>query len=79
MNKRAWIVFLDEPDVFLLPRILRTYAPRRQTPLLRHRLNWKRASVADGLGYHSTDPGRGPRLCFPLKPGSYDSTALIEV
>lgn len=25
------------------------------------------------LGYHSTDPGRGARLCFHLKPGSYDT------
>ncbi|WP_435887503.1 transposase [Streptomyces antimycoticus] len=31
------------------------------------------------LGYHSTDPERGARLCFHLKPGSYDTTALIEV
>nr|WP_234042234.1 hypothetical protein [Streptomyces marianii] len=50
-----------------------------RTPLLRHRLNWKRASMAGALGYHSTDPERGVRLCFHLKPGSYDTTALIEV
>lgn len=25
------------------------------------------------------DPERGPRLCFHLKPGSYDTTSLIEV
>ncbi|MFD5430165.1 transposase [Streptomyces sp. NPDC127084] len=47
--------------------------------LLRHRLNWKRASMAGALGYHSTGPDRGARLCFHLKPGSYDTTALIEV
>ncbi|WP_327488248.1 transposase [Streptomyces sp. SLBN-115] len=79
VNTRAWIVFLDESGVSLLPQIRRTYAPRGRTPLLRHRLNWKRASMAGALGYHSTDPDRGARLCFHLKPGSYDTAALIEV
>lgn len=78
MNTRAWIVFLDESGVSLLPQIRRTYAPRGRTPLLRHRLNWKRASMAAALGYHSADFDRGARLCFHLKPGSYDSIALIE-
>lgn len=35
--------------------------------------------MAGALGYHSTDPHRGARLCFHLKPGSYDTTGLIEV
>jgi len=35
--------------------------------------------VAGVLGYHSTDPEREARLCFRLKPGSYETTALIEV
>ncbi|MDT0461116.1 hypothetical protein RM550_36345 [Streptomyces sp. DSM 41527] len=76
MNTRAWIVFLDESGVSLLPQIRRTYAPRDRTPLLRHRLNWKHASMAAAVGYHATDVDRGPRLCFHLKPGSYDATAL---
>lgn len=79
MNTRAWIVFLDESGVSLLPQIRRTYAPRGRTPLLRHRLNWKRASMAGALGYHSTDLDRGARLCFHLKPGSYDTAGLIKV
>ncbi|MFI6661220.1 DUF6417 family protein [Streptomyces sp. NPDC050523] len=37
MNTRAWIVFLDESGVSLLPGIRRTYSPRGRTPLLRHR------------------------------------------
>ncbi|MFI2162526.1 transposase [Streptomyces olivaceoviridis] len=65
--------------VSLLPQVRRTYAPRGRTPLLRHRLNWKRASMAAALGYHASDPDRGPRLCFHLKPGGYDTAALIEV
>lgn len=35
--------------------------------------------MAAALGYHAADPSRGPCLCFYLKPGSYDTTALIEV
>ncbi|MEV6781937.1 hypothetical protein [Streptomyces sp. NPDC051098] len=35
--------------------------------------------MAGALGYHSTDPDRGARLCFHLKPGSYDTAGLIEV
>ncbi|WP_369199079.1 IS630 family transposase [Streptomyces djakartensis] len=79
VNTRAWIVFLDESGVSLLPQIRRTYAPRGRTPLLRHRLSWKRASMAGVLGYHTTDPDRGARLCFHLKLGSYDTTAFFEV
>ncbi|MGW5699486.1 IS630 family transposase [Streptomyces asiaticus] len=79
MKKRAWIVFFDESGVSLLPQVRRTYAPRGRTPTLRHRLNWKRASMAAALGYHAADAERGPRLCFHLKPGSYDTVTLIEV
>uniref|UniRef100_UPI003F4989D5 hypothetical protein n=1 Tax=Streptomyces sp. CA-141956 TaxID=3240051 RepID=UPI003F4989D5 len=31
------------------------------------------------LGYYATDPERGPRLCFHLKAGSYDTAKLTEV
>lgn len=72
-------MFFDESGVSLLPQIRRTYAPRGCTPTLRHRLNWKRASMAAALGYPAADNERGARLCFDLRPGSYDTTALIEV
>jgi hypothetical protein len=79
VKKRAWIVFFDESGISLLPRVRRTYAPRGRTPLLRHRLNWKRAGMAAALGYHAADCERGPRLCFHLKPGTYDTASLIDV
>lgn len=79
LRNRSWIVFLDESGVSLLPQVRRTYAPRGRTPTLRHRLNWKRAGMAAALGYHAADPGRGARLCFDLRPGSYDTNALIAV
>jgi hypothetical protein len=79
VKKRAWIVFFDESGISLLPQVRRTYAPRGRTPLLSHRLNWKRAGMAAALGYHAADCERGPRLCFHLKPGTYDTTSLIDV
>jgi transposase len=35
--------------------------------------------MAAALGYHASDPERGPRLCFHLQPRSYDTTTLIGV
>ncbi|MEU8874459.1 hypothetical protein AB0D24_25585 [Streptomyces javensis] len=66
MKKRAWTVFFDASGVSLPPQARRTYAPRGRTPTLRHRLNWKRASMAAALGYHAADAGRGPRLFLRL-------------
>jgi DDE superfamily endonuclease len=75
----AWLVFLDESGVSLLPVTRRTWSPRGQTPTLRHRCNWKRASMAAALGYHASDAERGPRLCFHVQKDSYDTACLIEV
>jgi hypothetical protein len=35
--------------------------------------------MAAALGYHASDAGRGPRLCFHLQKDSYDTATLIEV
>ncbi|MFE6065426.1 winged helix-turn-helix domain-containing protein [Streptomyces sp. NPDC056525] len=59
----------ERPELFAA-EVRRTYAPRGHTPLLRHRLNWKRASMAAALGYHAADPDRGSRLCFHLNPAA---------
>jgi transposase len=40
---------------------------------------WKRAAMAAALGYHAADSNRGPRLCWDVRTGSYDTTALIDV
>jgi hypothetical protein len=73
----AWLVFLD--GVSLLPVTRRTWSPRGVTPVLRHRCNWKRASMAGALGYHASDADRGPRLCFHVQKDSYNTASLIEV
>jgi transposase len=78
-EKGAWLVVFDESGISLLPVTRRSWSPRGVRPILRHRASWKRASMAGALGDHAADPTRGPRLCFHLKPDSYDTAALIEV
>jgi DDE superfamily endonuclease len=73
----AWLVFFDESGISLIPPVRRTWSPRGQTPLLRHRLAWKRASMAAALGYYPD--GTKARLCFHLQPDSYDTDTLIGV
>src|SRR5829696_5645869 len=78
-EKRAWLVFFDESGISLLPVTRRAWSPRGVTPILRHRCNGKRASMAGALGDHASDPTRGPRLCFQVGNDSSDTASLIEV
>jgi transposase len=56
--------------------VRRTYAPRGCTPVLRHTARRKSASMIAMIGYH---PDRErTRLCFELREGTYDTSALIE-
>jgi hypothetical protein len=73
----AWIVFFDESGISLIPPVRRTWSVRGRTPVLRHRMAWKRASMAAALGYHPA--GSKARLCFHLQADSYDTDSLIEV
>jgi hypothetical protein len=74
----AWLVFFDESAVSLIPPVRRTWSPRGgQTPILRHRFGWKKASMAAALGYRPDDSGA--RLCFHLQQPSYNTDRLIGV
>jgi hypothetical protein len=73
----AWIVFFDESGISLIPPVRRTWSQRGTTPILRHRMAWKRASMAAALGYQPD--GSKARLCFHLQPDSYDTDSLIGV
>jgi hypothetical protein len=75
--KSAWIVFFDESAVSLIPPVRRTWSPRGTTPILRHRMAWKKASMAAALGYWPD--ATKARLCFHLQADSYDTDALIGV
>jgi DDE superfamily endonuclease len=73
----AWLVFFDESGISLIPPVRRTWSPRGRTPVLRHRVAWKRASMAAALGYQPD--GSKARLCFHLQADSYDTDSLIGV
>jgi DDE superfamily endonuclease len=78
----AWIVFTGESGISLIPPVRRTWSPRGTTPILRHPMAWKRASMAAALGYHpgpDVDGAMQARLCFHLQADSYDTDSLIGV
>jgi transposase len=68
-------VFQDESGFSLLPPVRATWAPRGQTPVLRHRFSWKRLSMASALAYQPD--GSQPALTFQIKAGSYNTGSLI--
>jgi transposase len=75
-RRNALIVFEDESGVSLLPSVRATWAPRGQTPVLRHRFNWKRLSLAGALAYEPD--GSDAHLIFELRPGAYNDEMLID-
>jgi transposase len=70
------IVFEDESGVSLVPSVRATWAPRGQTPVLRHAFNYKRLSLAGALVYEPD--GSDAHLFFELRPGAYKDQLLIE-
>ena len=48
-EQAATLVFWDEGGFSLKPSVRRTWAPRGQTPILRHKFNWQRLHAACGL------------------------------
>jgi transposase len=75
-RQHALIVFEDESGVSLLPSVRATWAPRGHTPVLKHRFNWKRLSLAGALAYEPD--GSDAHLVFQLRPGAYNDQSLIE-
>ena len=69
-------MFEDESGVSLLPPVRATWAPRGQTPVLRHRFVWKRLSIAGALVYEPD--GSDAHLVFQLRPGAYNQDSLID-
>lgn len=54
-ERGAKIIFLDESGFSTSPNIRRTWAPRGQTPVLRHKLRWERMNA---VGMHVCTPMR---------------------
>jgi hypothetical protein len=69
------IVSWDESGASLLPVTRRTWAPRGQTPVIRHRFRWQRRSMAAALCFGPM--GGGAQLAFHRQVGAYDTDTLI--
>ncbi len=73
--QNAPIVFDNESGVSLLPSVRATWAPRGQTPGLRHRFNWKPLSLACALAYEPG--GSDAHHIFNLRPGAYNDAIKV--
>ena len=60
----------------MLPSVRATWAPRGHTPVLTHRFDWKRLSLAGALVYEPN--GSDAHLIFELRPGAYNDETLID-
>lgn len=60
----------------LLPSVRATWAPRGQTPVLRHRFGWSKLSMIGALAYR-WDASEAA-LVFALQKEAYDTDTLIE-
>ena len=70
-EERRTLVFVDESGFYLLPSVVRTYAPRGQTPVLRVRLTRDHLSVMAGM----TPTGRVYTL---VRQESLDGSNVVE-
>jgi transposase len=53
-----------------------TWAPKGQTPVLRHRFNWTRLSMSGALAYRPDKSEAA--LVFQIKEGAYNTDSLID-
>src|ERR1700674_2093031 len=61
-RRKAWICFQDESGFSLLPSVRATWAPKGQTPVLRHRFSWKRLSMSAGGRFRARRHGHLARV-----------------
>jgi transposase len=74
-RRGAWIVHLDEAGFSQRPAIVRTWAPRGHTPILRLKCSWERLAATGALAV-APDQSR-VRTFLSLKPGSVDGASVI--
>lgn len=64
------IVFIDESGLSERPTVVRTWAPRGQTPVIQYSFNWKQLSAVAGLSFW--------RFYFRFFPGVVRAPQLVE-
>jgi len=75
-NERAVVVFADESGLSLQPFIARTWAPRGQTPVVKHSFSWKKLSMCAALVYRWD--GKPINLYFEILPGAYNGCRVAD-
>jgi hypothetical protein len=70
-DEKRTIVFVDEAGFYLLPMTVRTYAPQRQTPVLRVKLTREHLSAIEAI----TTEGR---LLMQMQDHAYNAQDLIR-
>ena len=61
----------------MIPSVRSTWAPRGQTPVIRHKMHWDKYSMAALIGFHSD--GERARLLFELRRGAFNEDAFVEM
>ncbi len=72
----ATIVFVDESGFSERPPVRSTWAPVGQTPVIRHRFNWKSLGAIGVIAVESD--GSEPYLLMHLEPGSINKEVIVE-
>lgn len=71
LEEERAIVFVDESGFYLLPFTSRTYAPKKETPVLRHKLSHEHLSVISGI----TEQGK---LYIQVREESFKGPSVVE-
>ncbi len=78
LRRGAWLCFVDESGVSLVPPVRRTWAPKGRTPVLRHRMRHRQRLSMAGVCCYRPDASDA-RLAFHLCEGGYDTGQLIPI
>lgn len=71
MTEQRTLVFVDQSGFYLLPAVVRTYAPIGQTPVLRHQLSRDHLSAMSGI----TPQGK---LYMMTQPRAYKGPDVVR-
>jgi transposase len=69
-RKGQTIVFIDESGLSERPFVMRTWAPRGETPILQHHFTWKQLAAIAGVSWCN--------MYFKLYPGTIKQEQVID-
>jgi transposase len=75
-KRAATIVFVDESGFTQRPSVRRTWAPKGQTPIIRHHFNWKRLNAIGAIACRPD--GTEARMLLHLQEESVVSESIVS-